>query len=593
MTRARAVGRALLLLLVWPVRTVPRLLTLGWLIACGVVGGALQAAADGDGLINGPDLGGGFTVFERIPLTSYTLPFGLSDSETGFPYVKEVMWEAFRGIGNVLLYLTLAVVKGAITCMQWMLNLTIYRDNSGEIDRAVQSLAGAVFWPMLAVTVAIAAASAYGRMKQHGGGSIFNDALWMITATTIAVTFAVAPSKVAGTLDDVRTSLSGAITQGYTSSASADSVAGFPPTVTPNDKDGATLALSDAMWNVYAVAPWCWAAFGSLDVCRDVGHDYLEDTTRWKDLYNAQRTMNGDGDDTDSAKCPDEYQSQCTWVRGQSFGRLGGALFAALIGIPLAVMLMVLVVFGIMSIVGLVLLTLIGLLFLLLWMIPGKPRAIGVRWFEALLGSLLQSVLITALLGAVMVLAGIFNAMLPTYGLFMVALLNVAALIMVFKIRGMFENMTGLASPGSSHIASGYMGARLLGSVAGGAKKLGAGTTKAAVGTAAAAGKTGMKVAQAGTNQIINPNSATSKATRGTMAALKAGLDLASQSGTPAPTPKRTVHATPYRTAPTGITSAGQRRPRAEPTQGCVRPGGADQPADARPARSPSTAAAP
>jgi hypothetical protein len=55
-----------------------------------------------------------------------------------------------------------------------------------------------------------------------------------------------------------------------------------------------------------------------------------------------------------------------------------------------------------------------------------------------------------------------------------------------------------------------------------------------------------MKVAQAGTNQIMNPNSATSKATRGTMAALRAGLDLASQSGTPT---KRTVHATPYRTA--------------------------------------------
>ena len=373
MTRVRAAGRALLLLLVWPIRTVQRLLTLGWLIACAVVGGAVQAAADGDGLINGPDLGGADTVFERIPLTSYTLPFGLSDSETGFPYVKEVMWEAFRGIGNVLMYLTLAVVKGAITCMQWMLNLTIYRDNSGEIDRAVQSLAGAVFWPMLAVTVAIAAASAYGRMKQHGGGSIFNDALWMITATTIAVTFAVAPSKVAGTLDDVRTSLSGAITQGYTGSASADSVAGSPDTPTGSGKDGATRALSNAMWNVYAVAPWCWAAFGSLDVCKDVGHDYLEDTTRWKDLYNAQRGMNGDGDDTDSAKCPDEYQSQCTWVRGQSFGRLGGALFAALIGIPLAVMLMVLVVFGIMAIVGLVMLTLIGLLFLLLWMIPGRP----------------------------------------------------------------------------------------------------------------------------------------------------------------------------------------------------------------------------
>ena len=48
----------------------------------------------------------------------------------------------------------------------------------------------------------------------------------------------------------------------------------------------------------------------------------------------------------------------------------------------------------------------VGLLF---WMIPGRPRQIGIRWFEALIGCLLQSVIITALLGAVMVLGGLFS----------------------------------------------------------------------------------------------------------------------------------------------------------------------------------------
>lgn len=561
--RLRAFGRGAWLLMTWPLRGAKRLVALGWIIACFQIGSAQLALADGDGFINTPDYGSGTTVFERIPLTAYTVPFGLSDSQTGFPYVTQGMWEFFRGLTNVLVFIALALVKGAIAAMQWMLNLTIYRDQAGEIDAAVQRMAGAVFWPMLGVTVAIAGATMYARMRREGNGSIFNDLVWVITATAIATTFAVAPAKIAGDLDNIRTILADKITQGFAATQTSDSAAGFPPvTVTSDDpaKNGSR-SLGDSMWNVYGVAPWCYVAFGDMAICKDIGHDYLEDSERWKALYSQQQGMNATADDEPS-QCPAEYQSNCDWVRGQSFGRLGGALFMLVISIPLAVMLLALVVYGIMAVVGFLLLLLVGLIFLLFWMIPGRMRSIGMRWFEALIGTLLQAIIITALLGGVMVLAGIFNAALSKYGLFMVGLLNVATMAMVFKVRGMFENMTGFASPAGGGAMSGYAAMKLTAGITKGLKGL-------AKGSAATAGFTANKAmgaAQAGVRQSMDPKSGLSKAVHGLQSvpgqARRGAATLRSQFQVPGQMPQPTVGkpmaaATPYALAGSSRTAIG------------------------------------
>ena len=552
-SRSKALRHGLWLLLTWPLRGAKRLVALGWIVACFLIGSAQLALADGDGFINTPDYGSGTTVFERIPLTSYTVPFGLSDSQTDFPYVTEGMWQFFRGLTNVLIFISLALVKGAIAAMQWMLNLTIYRDQASEIDAAVQRMAGAVFWPMLGVTVAIAGATMYARMRREGDGSIFNDLVWVITATAIATTFAVAPAKIAGDLDNIRTILADRITQGFAATQTSDSAAGFPPvTVTSDDpaKNGSR-SLGDSMWNVYGVAPWCYVAFGDLAICKDIGHDYLEDTDRWKALYRQQQNLNDTAAD-EASQCPAEYQSNCDWVRGQSFGRLGGALFMLVISIPLAVMLLALVVFGIMAVVGFLLLLLVGLIFLLFWMIPGRMRSIGMRWFEALIGTLLQAIIITALLGAVMVLAGIFNAALNKYGLFMVGLLNVATMAMVFKVRGMFENMTGFASPAGGGAISGYAAMKLTAGISRGLKGL-------AKGGAATAGYTGNKVMDGiggAYRQVTDQNSGLTKAVHGLQAVpgqarrgaavLRSQFQVPGQMPQPGAAGKPMAAATPY-----------------------------------------------
>ena len=451
----------------WPFRSVGRAVACSWLTGMFLVGRAeLAFADDGGGLIGTPNLAQGAppTVFEQIPLSSYTLPLQLSSSHHGAPYIQETMWNVLTAIENALVFMTLAILRGAIAAMQWMLNLTLYQDNKSDIDSAVQALAAHIFWPLFGATLAIAGLVVYGRMKREGGGSIFNDAVWLIAASVLAGTFALAPSKVASDLDDLRTAVADGAMTGYASFAKAsDSAAGFPGVATSDDMAGATRKLSDSMWNVYGVTPWCYAAFDDLGTCKDVGKDYLTNDDRWKGLVKYMEK--NDDDSAGHQYCPNELNKNCDWVRGQSYARLGGTLFVVVTAVPIGIVLIVLVMFGVMALIGFILLLLLGLIFLLGWMIPGRPRQIGVRWLEQLLAALIQSILITAILGAVMVLGAVLNSQVSKYGFFMVAVLNIATFIVGFRMRGILENVAGLGSGGVGSPMSSYMVSRALGMV--------------------------------------------------------------------------------------------------------------------------------
>jgi len=451
----------------WVFRSKWRLVTSTWLMGFFLVGQAGSAAADG--LIVGPDLGsgGGQTVFERFGPEKYTLYLHLSDSHHGGVHVEETMWTIMNAVEIGLMYLIAALARGAITSMEWLLNLTLYSDNQVAIDSAVSGVAAAVFWPLFGTTLAIGAMVAYGRMKREGGGSLWNDASWLIAASVFAAMFATAPSLVLKDMDDTRTMLSDGLMVGYsTLGPVGDSSAGFPAVKVPGDQKGATRQLADGMWNVFVTTPWCYANFNDQSICHDVGKDYLTDDQRWKDLNNWMDGKNGGNtDDTKGAYCPKELNAQCDWIRGQSFGRLGALLFILIVTLPLVLVLLALVLYGLMAIVGFLLLALSGIVFLLFWMIPGRPRQIGVKWLEELIGALLQSVIITTVIGSVMVLDSFLAAGIPKYGFFAVALLDLATFVTGFRMRGRLENVVGMGAGSGASPFSGYMAMRGLGAL--------------------------------------------------------------------------------------------------------------------------------
>jgi len=486
----------------WVFRSKWRLVTSTWLMGFFLVGQAGSAAADG--LIVGPDLGsgGGQTVFERFGPEKYTLYLHLSDSHHGGVHVEETMWTIMNAVEIGLMYLIAALARGAITSMEWLLNLTLYSDNQVAIDSAVSGVAAAVFWPLFGTTLAIGAMVAYGRMKREGGGSLWNDASWLIAASVFAAMFATAPSLVLKDMDDTRTMLSDGLMVGYsTLGPVGDSSAGFPAVKVPGDQKGATRQLADGMWNVFVTTPWCYANFNDQSICHDVGKDYLTDDQRWKDLNNWMDGKNGGNtDDTKGAYCPKELNAQCDWIRGQSFGRLGALLFILIVTLPLVLVLLALVLYGLMAIVGFLLLALSGIVFLLFWMIPGRPRQIGVKWLEELIGALLQSVIITTVIGSVMVLDSFLAAGIPKYGFFAVALLDLATFVTGFRMRGRLENVVGMGAGSGASPFSGYMAMRGMGALG---KRLGkAGKTASGLDFKGARG--GVGAVQAFSNSSVN-----------------------------------------------------------------------------------------
>ena len=512
-TVAHIAGRIVSLLL-WPVRSLRRLVILGWLVGFEIVGAADMAYANPvNNIVTGPDLAAGSapTVFERIPWDSYSLPFNISDSASGVAGVGTALYGAVNGVCDGLIFMAGALVRGGIDAVEWVLQLTgLYKSQAASIDQAVQSVAGAVFWPLIAATTAAAGFTLFAKARRDGNGSIVGEFVHLLVFGVIAVAVVMAPSTVLGTLDDARTAVTDAGMTGYAHAAGpGSSTAGFPDVAVPQTSTGAVRSLADSLWNVYFVTPWCFAAFGEdLSLCKNVGSDYLTRSQRWQQIDQSQTDRKGGNSATctsdggidaylackDKAWCADEVQAKCEWVRGESWARVGAVLFVLVISIPLALMLLGLAIFGVIAVVGLMLLILMCPLFLVGAIIPGRPRAIAVKYFEALLGMLLQSVVITFVIGAVMVLGGIFNSLLPTFGLLFVALLNIAAMVMGFRVRGMFENLTGLSHPGHRGMVSTYVAMKGLGAAGRGARRV----TGAAAGAASAGARTaGLGVAAA------------------------------------------------------------------------------------------------
>lgn len=489
--RLAAAARAL----TWPFRSPMRMVALAWLVALTLVGSAnnaLAAVNDG-GLFIGPDLGeaGGLTLFERFDVSAFSYPV---DTDSDHDGLESQVWNVANAVAGFITWLGLSILRGALVALQWMINLDLYADQSASIDAAMSQLNTGVFLPLLVISLGIGAVVAFTRGRTTGGGSFVGDMIWLVAASVLAITFVSGPSKVLDTFDDARSSLADASTTAYSAAAGVtNSSTGYPTPDTGNDPDGAVRQLTDSLWNVYGVSGWCYTAWKSVDSCEVVGQSYLEnpDAEDGESAWGTARAQLEDDGDVDP------FGADTSWVRGQEAGRIGAALMLGTLSIGAGIALLAMTVFGLMALIGLIILIFLGVFFLATWMIPGRSRQIGVRWLEALLGTFLQTLIITTILGAVMVVGAVFNSASATYGIFMVAVFNGTALILGLRYRGQIEQMLGFGTSATgTSLVSGYLAARAVtgGSrvgrrAIGGAARVvgrGAGAVPGAVGAAAA-----------------------------------------------------------------------------------------------------------
>ncbi|GAA3464303.1 hypothetical protein ACFFSW_17205 [Saccharothrix longispora] len=452
-----------------------RMTTLAWLVGLLVAGHARGAIADD--VISGPDLAGSGprTLFETYSFSDYGITVKPDDSVSGWLDVALPVYQIMGVITLLLVWLVLGVLEGALTLLEWLLNLTLYAESSDRIDQAVNMVAYHVFWPLIMATVAIGAVMTYARWRGEGRG-FATDLGWVIATAATAMLFASGPSTVMTTVDGARQQIADGVIAGSTQFVAAtNNPTGFPtPPITDGSPHAGTRRLVDSMWSNFGATPWCLAHFNSLDVCGKAGHHALanDDTwKRWMAILDAQGAV-------------PEFGPHGDYIRGQDPARLGIVLLLALLVLPLALLLIRLVIAGLNASVGLLLALVAGLVFLTLWPIPGWPRATGTRYLVYTVGRSLQALTITTTVSGVTVTSTIIVTLVGHHGFFIVTVLTIALMTSAGQMQTWMDSLTG----GEGARTMGVGSALIARSVARTAVKAVGGVTRVAAGAARVAG---------------------------------------------------------------------------------------------------------
>lgn len=460
-----------------------RFLAVTWIVAVLTVGITRMALADG--LFGQPSYTDTQkTLFDAYEPFEYQLTILPDSNNSGGLGLKESMFQIVGIICNLLIWIPLGIFYGALTLLEWFLNLNIYQDGADQIDAAVQSVANTVFWPMIMATTAIGALVIYARWKGEAQGYL-SDLLWMISAVLIAVGFVNQPSSVMAEVDHLRQSVGEQVIIGADGYQGANtSVTGYVnPTLSGPQREVAARTLATDLWDSFAVQPWCLAQFKSLDICKQAGSHMLANDDTWKGW---EKTLRNDG------QVPEFGENQ-DWIRGQDLGRLGYVVFADLMMLPMAVMLLILTFAGVAAAVGVLLMVLLAVLLLLTWPIPGFFRRLGTRTWTYLLGLELQVLFITVILASVMVVSQVIAKAFAAQGFYIIAILNTALFFAATKARSWLDSILG----GGGGSSTGMLGSlamfgatKAAGAVMSGAgKMLGGAASGAATGAGWAADK--------------------------------------------------------------------------------------------------------
>jgi hypothetical protein len=442
----------------WLLENPRRLLTLAWLVGIMIVGLARTASAD---IITGPDLaqGGPKTLYEMYDFADYKLTVKPDEEHSDWAGVGQGVLEVVGFLNNLIMWVCLGILYGALSLLEWFLNLSLYRDSAAQIDTATQMIANEVFWPLIAATVAVGAFIAYARWRGEGRGFI-SDFGWIVAAGTLAVGFAAGPSTIMNNVDSLRQDLATGVISGSSHYAStAINPTGFPtPPIGGEPQKAGTRKLVDSVWNTFGATAWCFAEFRDLEICKIAGHHALANDDQWKQWMA----------ELDDGGAPQIFGAHVHWIRGQDMTRTGYIVVLALITVPMGLMLLRLVISGLITVVGFLLMLVIGLVFLVFWPIPGWFRQVGTRYWVYTIGMELQGLFITVVISGGMVVSATVATQAGKYGFFVVALLNLGIFAAAGKARTWLEMLTTFGGAGSMGYATALLARSAVRTVASG-----------------------------------------------------------------------------------------------------------------------------
>ncbi len=434
-----------------------------WLLA---TVGALIAHADEPGpttptglgdLMPLPDLSGGGSksLFEESGFLAWSI-----DSAPG---LTDFINAAFAGVVSHVWYLALALAYGAIALVYWLLNLTSMTMITDPLTKAIGAGSQALLAWLLPSAVVIGLLIAWIR---HRGHDMVNAISWVLISAVLGISLAVSPNVWVEGVNNLRSVGSDAILVSTSAAVNPDQKSPFewpattygdPGAGNPQTPAGAKNVMlrrtADATWRGLVATPWCAIEFGSLEACKRYGAGIIKagvDVQKRHDYIEKTIVPQEGGDDAPTVQ----------WVKGERWPERLALAFVALV--------MIIIFCGTLLVLGFSALAagisamfhlLVGVFFALTWCIPGRPREIGMRWLESLIGTIIQGLVALATFAALLVLISVIFAQSPTWGWLPTAGVAIMAGLTALKFRRQVESFFGV-------VGGGRAGAAVLGAAA-------------------------------------------------------------------------------------------------------------------------------
>uniref|UniRef100_UPI00345BEBA5 hypothetical protein n=1 Tax=Streptomyces TaxID=1883 RepID=UPI00345BEBA5 len=351
----------------------------------------------------------------------------------------DVLDPAAEIIPQICMALTAAVGAAVAVLIQWLFQTITIPELEKPLTAAISGASKGLTATLLPAALAVGGLIAF--MKHKGArGSGLNQIAWVFTSGLLAVSLLVSPGTWVSTVDTGR-QLGANIAMNATANGLGEGNQDFPfdmghkPKYGSDEKKTTIRKATDAFWRSYVAGPWCVAQFGSLEACEKHGKKILDKgISKDKRSKYIKDEVTGIGADSRG------------WAQGHNPIGQTMVVVPALISVIVFGAVVVMLAFtSLASLLGALMLLVAGVLFACMWVIPGRPRQWGIRWFDQLVGFTLQSCIATLVLGCTLIVNTTVTSLIPTIGWLPSAGLSIAAALVALRFRRLLDSIVGIS----------------------------------------------------------------------------------------------------------------------------------------------------
>ncbi|MEU8550961.1 hypothetical protein AB0C81_28955 [Streptomyces roseoverticillatus] len=351
----------------------------------------------------------------------------------------DVLDPAVEIIPQICMALTAAVGAAVAVLIQWLFQTITIPELEKPLTAAISGASKGLTATLLPAALAVGGLIAFMKHKgAHGSG--LNQIGWVFTSGLLAVSLLVSPGTWVSTVDTGR-QLGTNIAMNATANGLGEGNQDFPfdmghkPKYGSDEKKTTIRKATDAFWRSYVAGPWCVAQFGSLEACEKHGKNILDEGIS-KDKRSAYIKNKVTKIGADSRG----------WAQGHNPIGQTMVVVPALISVIVFGAVVVMLAFtSLASLLGALMLLVAGVLFACMWVIPGRPRQWGIRWFDQLVGFTLQSCIATLVLGCTLIVNTVVTSLIPTIGWLPSAGLSIAAALVALRFRRLLDSIVGIS----------------------------------------------------------------------------------------------------------------------------------------------------